>query len=136
MLPIHTCIRMNESLRADNAPGPSQRAPARPGPARPGPSHRQWLSVCILIALALGPPVVALWGHYALAHRDAPQDRDLAANFAAHETDFDGLIHMLEADRQLLLHARASEIDRAMLQRLLAKERADRYFATLMRISV
>jgi hypothetical protein len=87
--------------------------------------------------LLLGSSTLAVLGTHEVDLRNRPSDEELAANFLSHETAFNELVQMLDADRRTLADEGDTPIDFAALSRPDADTaRAETYSRLLRQISV
>jgi hypothetical protein len=85
----------------------------------------------------LGSATLAVLATYEVDIRNRPSDEELTANFLSHETTFNELVQMLDADRRTLASEGETPIDFAALSRPDADTaRAETYSGLLRQISV
>jgi hypothetical protein len=96
-----------------------------------------WAAIWALIALLLGSATLAVLAIYRVDLSNRPSDEELTANFFSHETTFNELVQMLDADQRTLAPEGKTSIDFATLSRLSASAaRAETYSELLRAISV
>jgi len=87
--------------------------------------------------LLLGSSTVAVLAAYEVDLNNSPIDEELTANFFSHETTFNELVQMLDADSRTLALEGETPIDFAALSRLgPSAARAEAYGGLLREISV
>ena len=96
-----------------------------------------WAEIWALIALLLASSTLAVLATHEIDLRSRPSDEELTANFLSHETAFNELVQMLDADRRTLAAEGETPIDLAALSRPDASAaRAETYSGLLQQISV
>src|SRR5215469_11090740 len=96
-----------------------------------------WTAIWAVIALLLGSSTLAVLATYEVDLLNRPSEEELTANFFSHETTFNELVQMLDADRRTLAPEGETPIDFAALSRPGASAaRAETYRGLLRQISV
>lgn len=94
-------------------------------------------AICTVIALGVGLLTLVALATYDVKHGNQPTDEELTTDFFSHESRFDELVHMLDADRRTLASQGATAIDLAAMARLNTKAvRLGMYTGLLQEISV